>query len=110
MWHPSIEEQQVLVVDVGDNWMTPIIRYLSKGILPAKDREAKKIIRKSVNYSFINEILYKRSFNKPWLRCISTDEGTYVLIKIYQGIYGAHKATDFLARKVALQGTFAHND
>ena len=65
MWHPSIEEQQVLVVDVGDNWMTPIIRYLSKGILPAKDREAKKIIHKSTNYSFIDGILYKISYNQP---------------------------------------------
>ena len=60
-----MKEQLILVVDVVDNWMTPIIKYLSEGILLIEDREAKKIIRKSVNYSFIDSILYKRSFNQP---------------------------------------------
>ena len=45
--------------------MTPIINFLSEGILPMEDMEAKKIIRKSTNYSFIDGILYKRSYNQP---------------------------------------------
>ena len=63
LWHPSTEEQQVLITDIGDSWTTPIINFLSKGTLPTEDREAKKIIRKSTNYSSIDGILYKRSFN-----------------------------------------------
>ena len=86
--------------------MTLIIKYLIECILPAKDKEAKKIIHKSVNYSFIDGILYKRSFNQPWLRYISANKSTYVLTEIHQGIYGAHEAADLLARKVALQGYF----
>ena len=86
--------------------MTPLIKYLFEGILSTEDREAKKIIRKSVNYSFIDEILYKRSYNQPWLRCIFADEDTYVLIEIHQGICGAHEVADSLAIKVTLQGYF----
>ena len=71
-----------LITIAEDNWMTPIIKYLTKGILSSEDKEAKKIIHKSVNYSSIDGILYKRSFNQPWLRCISINDGTYVLTEI----------------------------
>ena len=106
LWHPSTEEQQVLITDIGDSWTTPIINFLSKGTLPTEDREAKKIIQKSANYSFTDGILYKRSYNQLWLRCISTDEGDYILIKIHQGICRAREAADSLSRKEDLQGYF----
>ena len=49
------------MVEIEDNWMTPIIKYLSE------------------------------------------DEGTYVLTELHQGICGAYKAVDPLARKAAMQ-------
>ena len=84
----------------------PEVEMYREGTLPTKDRDAKKIIQKSANYSFTDGILYKRSYNQLWLRCISTDEGDYILIKIHQGICRAREAADSLSRKADLQGYF----
>ena len=46
LWHSSLEKQQAFITVAEDNWMTSIIKYLSEGILPIKEKELRK--------SFIN--------------------------------------------------------
>ncbi|XP_076889682.1 uncharacterized protein LOC143540537 [Bidens hawaiensis] len=56
---PSIMNKEVLVCsEAGKSWMTPIINYLARGILPEKKAEAQKIRHKALNYTIHGDILY----------------------------------------------------
>ncbi|XP_076911245.1 uncharacterized protein LOC143569148 [Bidens hawaiensis] len=64
--NPSTIMREVYVCSSSTpNWMTPIVNYLSSGILPDKKAEAQKIRHKVLNYTFQNVILYKRSYLGP---------------------------------------------
>ncbi|GKA98964.1 reverse transcriptase domain-containing protein [Tanacetum coccineum] len=66
----SISEAEILAVveEEGDTWMTPIFEYLTKETLPADEKKARAVRRKSHWFAVINGILYKKSFLRPWLR------------------------------------------
>ena len=67
--------------------MTPIISYLKEGKLPEGRDEAKKLRIKSAKYILMDEMLYKRGFSQPYLRCLAPDEANYVLGSKYLGTY-----------------------
>jgi hypothetical protein len=54
---PSIEEAEVLVVNETEDWMTPIIRFLSSGALPEDQKEAEKLRRRSARFLLIDNRL-----------------------------------------------------
>ncbi|GJW88362.1 hypothetical protein Tco_0163702, partial [Tanacetum coccineum] len=54
----------------GLTWMTPIIEYLKEGTHPEDKKEASKLRIKARQYELWEGVLYRRSFLKPWLRCI----------------------------------------
>ena len=87
-------------------WMKPIIQYLEHGILPEDKLKAQKLRVKAAHYSMHNGDLYRRSLSHPWSKCVSLEEGNYVLRKIHEGICGAHEAQNTLIRKVLLQGYY----
>ena len=70
---PSIDLLEVLQVQSEGNWMTPIISYLKdESLLEGKD-EARKLRVWLARYVLLNEVLYKRGFSQPYLRCLSLD-------------------------------------
>ncbi|GKE01911.1 reverse transcriptase domain-containing protein [Tanacetum coccineum] len=77
----SIDEEEVATVveEEGTTWMTPIIEYLKDGTLPGDRKEARKLRIKARQYELLEGILYKRSFLKPWLRCIGPLQADYVI-------------------------------
>nr|GFB79995.1 reverse transcriptase domain-containing protein [Tanacetum cinerariifolium] len=81
------DEREMLAVveEEGRTWMTLIYEYLMEEILPEEKRKARAIRYKAGRYVVINEILYKRSFLGPWLRCVGSLQANYVLREI-QGI------------------------
>ena len=56
-----------------------------------------------------NGELYRRSLSHPWSKCVSPEEGNYVLQEIREGIYGAHEAQKTIFRKALLQGYYWPN-
>ena len=38
----------------------------------------------------MDEVLYKRGFSQPYLRCLALDEANYVLREIHEGACGNH--------------------
>ena len=87
-------------------WMKPIIQYLEHGTLPEDKLQAQKLRIKAGHYSMHNGELYRRSLSHPWSKCVSPEEGNYVLREINEGICGAHEAQNTLVRKVLLQGYY----
>ncbi|XP_076933249.1 uncharacterized protein LOC143599085 [Bidens hawaiensis] len=80
--HPSVPQNQVLVIQTGaESWMTSIKTYLSSGALPAGKAEAQKIKHKALNYQMTDDILYRRSFLGPLLRCVDAEDANYLFEK-----------------------------
>ena len=87
---PSIDLPEMLRIEGEENWMTPIVSYLEDGMLPEAKDEARKLRVKSTRYILIDEMLYKRGFSQPFLRCLVLNEVNYVLREGHEGACGNH--------------------
>ena len=97
---PSIDLLEVLQVQSEGNWMTSIISYLKdESLLEGKD-EARKLRVWLARYVLLNEVLYKRGFSQPYLRCLSLDEANYVLREVHKGACENHSGAKSLIHKV----------
>ena len=97
---PSIDISEVQQVDNRGNWMTPIISYLKDGRLSEEKDEARKLRVRSVRYVLMDEVLYRRGFSQPYLRCLASDETNYVLREVHEGACGNHLGARSLVHKV----------
>ena len=103
---PSIDLQEVQQVEGTENWITPIISYLKEGKLPEGKDEAIKLRVRAARYLLINEVLYKRGFSQPYLRCLAPDEANYVLREVHEGACGNHLGARSLIHKVVRAGYY----
>jgi len=56
----------------ADNWTTPYMQYLQTGNLPPNaDRSW---IAKAARYTMIGDDLYKRGYDQPLLKCVTTEQ------------------------------------
>ena len=97
---PSIDLPEVLQVQNEGNWMAPIISYLKDGSLPEGKDEARRLRVRSARYVLLNEVLYKRGFSQPYLRCLLPDEANYVLREVHEEACGNHSGARSLIHKV----------
>ncbi|GJU69452.1 reverse transcriptase domain-containing protein [Tanacetum coccineum] len=88
----SIQEREVATVveEDGPTWMTPIMEYLKDGTLPDNRNEASKLRIKARQYELLEGVLYRRSFLKPWLRCVGPLQANYVIREIHEGSCSMH--------------------
>ena len=103
---PSIDLPKILQVRNEVNWMTPIVSYLKDGSLPEGKDEARKLRVQSTRYVLLNDVLYKRGFSQPYLRCLSPDEENYVLREVHSGACGNHSGVRSLIHKVVYAGYY----
>ena len=103
---PSIDLQEVQQVEGTENWITPIISYLKEGKLPEGKDEARKLRVRAARYLLINEVLYKRGFSQPYLRCLAPDEANYVLREVHEEVCGNHSGARSLIHKVVRAGYY----
>ncbi|XP_050207912.1 uncharacterized protein LOC126657290 [Mercurialis annua] len=104
--NPIIDEEEILPITEMDSWMQPIVAYLNDGTVPEGRAEAAKLVRISAAYSMIEGTLYRTSVTHPWSKCISVEEGAYVLKEIHEGDCGAHEGAASLSRKALLTGYY----
>ncbi|XP_057956315.1 uncharacterized protein LOC131149676 [Malania oleifera] len=89
-----------------DDWRASLFLYLQDGSLPEDNKEAQKVRRKATRYTLMGQELHRRSLTLPYLRCLSKDEGEYILREIHEGVCGNHLASRALAHKAMRQGFF----
>ena len=87
-------------VDPKSNWTTPLISYLRIGILPDGKDAARKLKVQASRFVLIKDVLYKRGFFRPFLRCLSHEEADYVMREVHEGICGNHSGARSLAHKL----------
>ena len=103
---PSVDIPEVLQVQNEGSWMAPIISYLKDGILPEGKDEARRLRVRSARYALLNDVLYKRGFSQPYLRCLSPDEVNYVLREVHERACENHSGARSLIHKVVCVGYY----
>ena len=88
------------------SWMTPLVNYLKRGILPEGQEEAKRLKTLASKYTMREEFLYKRGYSVPLLRCLRDSEAKKVLHEVHEGLCGNHSAGNSLAHKILRLGYF----
>ncbi|XP_027166642.1 uncharacterized protein LOC113766677 [Coffea eugenioides] len=100
----AFDRVNAAVIQVMSSWMDPVVRYLASGELPPSRVEARRVLLRSQGYELSNGVLYKKSYLRPWLRCITPEEGDYILRELHEGICGNHVCPRVLAKKGMLSG------
>ena len=82
------------------NWTTPIASYLKNGILPNQKDAVRKLKVQAARFVLIKDVLYKRGFSHPYLRCLGTEEVDYVIREVHEGICENHSGSRSLVHKL----------
>ena len=97
---------QMQEINVEKNWTTSLIVYLKSGILPNGKDAARKLKVQASRFVLIRDVLYKKGFSRPYLRCLSHDEADYVMREVHEGIYGNHSGARSLVHKLIQAGYY----
>ncbi|XP_071695351.1 uncharacterized protein [Rutidosis leptorrhynchoides] len=104
----SIEEDSIstVVEEEEQSWMTPIIEFLTKGTLPIDSSEARKIKMKAQMYLLDKEILYRKSFLGPHLRCLNPTQAESIIREVHEGMCALHSGHKTVASKIMRLGYY----
>ena len=67
---------------------------------------ARKLKVQAARFVMIRDVLYKRGFSYPYLRCLSPEEADYVLREVHEGICGNHSGLLSLVHKLIRVGYY----
>ena len=87
-------------VDSENNWTTPLVSYLKNGVLSARKKVTRKLKVQATRFVLIKDVLYKRGFSYPYLRCLGPEEADYVMREVHEGICGNHSGLWSLVHKL----------
>ena len=82
---PSIEDTKIMMVIEGEDWRSPITKYLRSDTLPPERDEANKLRKTAEHYTLVGDKLYKRGFSAPLLLCVGEQESQRILKEIHEG-------------------------
>ncbi|GJW54662.1 reverse transcriptase domain-containing protein [Tanacetum coccineum] len=86
--------------------------YLSKqvlvegGTLLSDRKEASKLRIKARQYELMEGTLYRRSFLKPWLRCLGPLQASYIIREIHEGSCSMHAGPRLVVAKAMRLGYY----
>ncbi|KAI5317506.1 hypothetical protein L3X38_037213 [Prunus dulcis] len=95
----------VLSIDV-DNWRQPLIDYLEHGKLPDYSRHRSEVRRRAPRFIYYKEILYRRSFEGVFLRCLDEEDAFKAMEEAHSGICGAHQSGPKLHFQIKRMGYY----
>ena len=95
-----IDGSEAQAIDSRSNWTTPIVSYLTDGTLPDNKEAARKLKVQTARFILIKNILYKKGFSRPYLRCLNPKEIDYVMREVHEGICGSHSGSRSLVHKL----------
>ena len=78
--------------------------YLKDEHLPEDKEESRKLRVRTVKFVLKDEVLYKRGFSQPYLRCSTLDKSHYVMKDIHEGDYENHSGIRSLIHKIVHTG------
>ena len=95
-----IDSVNVQEIAPEDNWITQLVSYLKNCVLPDGKEAAKKLKIQATQFVLIKDVLYKRGFSRPYLRCLGPEEVDYVIREVHKGISKNHSGSRLLVHKL----------
>ena len=79
--HSSISDQalELAMIEEVSDWRKELIDYLENETLLSENKSAVPLKMKVGRFTMLNGTLYKRGFTLPLLKCVSPEEGNYIL-------------------------------
>ena len=74
--------------------------------MPNEKEAVRKVKVRAARFVLIKDVLYKRGFSRPYLRCLGNEEANYVMRKVHEGIYGNHSGSRSLVHKLIRAGYY----
>ena len=75
-------------------------------MLPEDHNASQRLKVRSPHFVLIRDVLYKRGFSHPYLRCLVPNEVDYVMREVHKRIYGNHSAARLLVHKLIRVGYY----
>ncbi|KAL0444160.1 UNVERIFIED_CONTAM: hypothetical protein Slati_2138700 [Sesamum latifolium] len=75
-----------------EDWITPLIEHLKHEKLPDDTRHKIEVRRRSSRFILYKDILYRRSFEGTYQRCLSGEEVLEAMRETHSGVCGAHQS------------------
>ncbi|XP_071695083.1 uncharacterized protein [Rutidosis leptorrhynchoides] len=94
------------VVEEQPNWMEPILQYICNDVLPDDKREARLVRERAPMYIIQNDILYRKSYCGPMMRCVGPIEGEMIVDEVNNGSCALHSGYKIIAAKIMRMGYF----
>ena len=89
-----------------NDWTMPITSYLKDGVLLDGKEAARKLKVQATRFVMIKDVLFKRGFSHPYLRCLIPKEADYVMREVHEGVYGNHSGSQSLVHKLIQVGYY----
>ncbi|KAG5565895.1 hypothetical protein RHGRI_001720 [Rhododendron griersonianum] len=105
---PSIfaMDVQIQAIDYSNSWTGPIVDYITNGTLPDDNIKARQLKIRAAKYLMMGDVLYRRSFSLPYLRCLTMPESTRAMEEVHQGVCGDHQGGRMLSYKLLRLGYY----
>ena len=68
---PLIDPIDMQEIGFENNWTTPLAFFLKKGVLSDGRGAVRKLKVQAARFVLIKDVLYKRDFFHPYLRCLN---------------------------------------
>ena len=75
-------------------------------VLPDGKEAARKLKVQAARFVLIKDVLYKKGFSRPYLRCLGAEEANYVMREVHEGICGNHSGSRSLVHKLVRTGYY----
>ena len=102
IWYTQVSQ----IEESPPSWMDPIRLYIATRELPNNRSRAHKVQVQSARFSLVDGLLYKRSLGGPYLKCLTPEQGQYVLAELHEGICKNHSGGRTLAHRAHTQGYY----
>ena len=103
---PLIDSDDVQGIGSESNWTTPFVSYLKNNVLPNGKETARKLKVQAARFVLIKDVLYKRGFSSPYMRCLGTEEAVYIMREVHKGICRNHSGLRSLVHKLVRAGYY----
>ena len=101
-----ISDTSVQEIGFENHWTTPIASYLKDGVLPDRKEAARKLKVQATHFILIKDILCKRGFSRPYLRCLIPEKANYVMREVHERVCGNHSGLRSLVHKFIWVGYY----
>ena len=103
---PQIDSSNIQEIGSESSWTVLLISYLKNGVLPDGKEAVRKLKVQAARFVLIKDVLYKRGFSRPYLRCLRTKEVDYVMREVHEGICGNYSGSRSLVHKLVRAGYY----